>query len=265
MKTVALVCNSLLLGMICFGLITDGLPSETGQLLLVLLGIVGIIMNILLIAGTRIGKFEALAEDLPFSGTTRKKVPLIFFLKSFTIILDLMILVIFFTDFRNGSGYLFPFIFSFLVLTPLLSIVRISIGKWNRFDGLKRTALITGITLVVLVGGTFTTFRILIGKGIKENISIAKKEFPGKAEDALLAFLADSTKSPRERTEIAVWTLGQIRSEKALPVLNSLYKKSEYSSGFSRYEIHKAIVSIENDWLGAKEKNIFGSWTKLNK
>jgi hypothetical protein len=115
--------------------------------------------------------------------------------------------------------------------------------------------------------------RIWIGNDIKENISIARKTYPGKAEDALIAYLADTTISPQDRTQVAIWTLGQIRSEKALPVLNSLYKndpmgttcKGRHNAVLCQYEIHKAIVSIENNWLGAKEKNWFGSWSKLNK
>ena len=234
MKTVALACNSLFLGMICYGLFFDGFPSETGALILLLVAILGIILNILLIAGSTIGKVARVPENLPVPQPPGKKSSLLFYLKILAIILNLMILVAISTNFRNGSGFLALLIISYFVLTPLLSIVRISIGKWNRFAGLGRTVMITGISLVVIVGGTFITFRTMTGSGIKKNISIAKKEFPGKAEDALLAFLADSTKSPRERTDIAVWTLGQIRSEKALPVLKSIYSQSGYPSGSPR-------------------------------
>lgn len=41
--------------------------------------------------------------------------------------------------------------------------------------------------------------------------------------------------------------------------------KGHHNTVLCQYEIHKAIVSIEYGWLGAKEKNWFGSWSGLNK
>jgi hypothetical protein len=112
--------------------------------------------------------------------------------------------------------------------------------------------------------------RIWIGQGIRERINIAKQQYSGIAEDALIAYLSDSTHSPRERSDVAVWTLGQIKSQKALPILKRLYKNDpegktcHHNTELCQYEIHKAIVSIESNWLGAKEKNWFGSWSRLN-
>ena len=115
--------------------------------------------------------------------------------------------------------------------------------------------------------------RIWIGHGIKERIGVAKQQYTGTAEDALIVYLLDTTHSPHSRSDVAIWTLGQIRSKKALPVLYELYKndpegktcKGRHDSVICQYEIHKAIVSIEHKWLGAKEKNWFGSWARLNK
>lgn len=72
---------------------------------------------------------------------------------------------------------------------------------------------------------------------------------------------------------MAIWTLSQIRSKKALPVLSKLYRndpegntcKGRHDSVLCQYGIHKAIVSIEHGWLGSKEKSWFGSWQRLNK
>jgi len=138
---------------------------------------------------------------------------------------------------------------------------------------MKRILYIIGISLTVLFLCLFLAMRIWCGQAIKENISIAKAQYGGIAEDALIAYLSDATHSPKDRTELAIWTLGQIRSEKALPVLRGLYKddpngvtcKYNHRTVLCQYEIHKAIVSIEHGWLGAKEKNVFGSWARLNK
>jgi hypothetical protein len=264
MKTLTLACNFVLLGLVGVGILTSGLPKESDSLIPVLLAIAGIFLNILLISGSSAGINAILPDRNSILEAIKKRWSFYLFLKIFAIILNSILLAIVLTESRSGSGYLLPYLLAFVVLTLVLSIVRIAIGTWNRFNGLKRTFFLTGIILALLFVGTMTTFQILIGNGIEENISIAKKEYPGKADDALLAYLADSTKSPQDRTEIAVWTLGQIRSRKALPVLKSLYKNDK-GMNFSQYEIHKAIVNIESNWMGAREKNVFGSWARLNK
>ena len=98
---------------------------------------------------------------------------------------------------------------------------------------------------------------ILINHGVKERISIAQEKYPGNAENALLAFLADTANSPRERTDVAIWTLGQIQSQKALPVLKELYNSDpdgktcygRHDSVLCQYDLYKAIRAIEsNGW-----------------
>ena len=51
-----------------------------------------------------------------------------------------------------------------------------------------------------------------------------QQQYTGTAEDALIAFLQDENKSAYEKTHKATWTLGQIRSQKALPILKELYQ-----------------------------------------
>jgi hypothetical protein len=138
---------------------------------------------------------------------------------------------------------------------------------------MKRILIFVGIGLTVIFFCLILAMRIWIGHGIKERINIAEKQYSGVAEDALIAYLLDTTNSSQNRSDVAIWTLGQIRSYKALPVLKKLYKndpegktcKYHHNTVLCQYEIHKAIVSIENNWLGAKEKNWFGSWARLNK
>ena len=138
---------------------------------------------------------------------------------------------------------------------------------------MKRILFIVGICLAILFFSFFLAGRIMCGIGIRERINIAKKHYPGKAEDSLIAYLADTNNSSQKRSDVAIWTLGQIRSRKALPILNGLYKndplgmtcKGHHNTVLCQYEIHKAIVSNEHGWLGAKEKNWFGSWPGLNK
>lgn len=133
------------------------------------------------------------------------------------------------------------------------------------------TYIVAGLTVLMVV--LFFAMRIWIGHSIKENITIAEKQYSGNAEDALIAYLNDTTNSPDDRSHIAIWTLGQMRSEKALPYLKELYNndpegrtcRGRHDMVLCQYEIHKAMVSIEHGWLGAKQKNWFGSWRRLNK
>lgn len=118
--------------------------------------------------------------------------------------------------------------------------------------------------LIILVGSIIIIFTVVavggylwIDHSVKENIRIAKQKYPGgKAEDALLDYLADTTNSPQDRSQIAIWTLGQIRSEKAVPILRNLYKndpegktcKGRHGVVLCQYEIYKALHANEVNW-----------------
>lgn len=138
---------------------------------------------------------------------------------------------------------------------------------------MERTLAYIGISIILLVVALFFAMRIWIGHDLKEHITITKAKYSGTAEDALIAYLSDTTNSPKDRTDVAIWTLGQIRSEKALPILYGFYNddpegktcKGKHDKVLCQYGIHKAIVNIESNWLGAQEKNWFGSWSRLNK
>ena len=89
---------------------------------------------------------------------------------------------------------------------------------------MKKAILIVGGILLTLLLSGFVAIYIWIDIDVKDNIRTAKEKYNGKAEDALIAYLLDTTNSPRDRSRIAVWTLGQIHSEKAIPVLEGFYK-----------------------------------------
>jgi len=274
MKIVTLICNFLLLGFACLGILTRSRSYEVSSIILALLMLAVPIMNIVMISGSRLTLTakDKLAVEGSINNRFANRI-----VKIFAAFLNIMLIGFVYWaiqhEFPRASGYWVNIITSFVIVTPVLSIIIILLSRWNRFKGFKHTILITGMSLVVLFLGFFFTMRILIGHEIKANIDIARKQYTGKAEDALIAYLADSTNSPRDRTEIAIWTLGQIRSSKALPVLKDLYKndpegktcRGRHNSVLCQYGIHKAIVSIENNWLGAKEKNLFGSWARLKK
>lgn len=122
---------------------------------------------------------------------------------------------------------------------------------------MKRIIIIIGFGIVLILFCSFLALHIWIGCSVRENIKIAKQKYPGTAEEALISFLLDENNSFHDRTHSAIWTLGQIRSKKALPVLNSYYKNDpkgktcygRHNTVLCQYEIHKAIVAIDRGRL----------------
>lgn len=121
---------------------------------------------------------------------------------------------------------------------------------------MKRILIIVGTGIVTLFFCALIGLHLWIGYDVKTNIKIAKSLYPGKAEDALIAYLLDTTHSTKERSSVAVWTLGQIHSKKALPVLRKLYKNDpkgltcyrKHDYVLCQSNIYKAIYCIEKSW-----------------
>jgi len=275
MKILTIICNVALFGIAFIGLLTRGNSSEPLNLVFAFLLLLVPILNIVFMLGSRVNY-----SQLPFNvkiktsqqqsetGNTSSGYLIV---KIIAIILNLIIVVLLYREFVNKYPNPLNFIVTtfalFVIITPIFSLITILISSANKFKDLKRTIIIAGSIVSALLFCFFLVIRIWIGQGIKERISIAKQQYSGIAEDALIAYMEDSTHTPRERTDVAVWTLGQIRSQKALPLLKKLYtgEPCHHNTELCQYEIHKAIVNIERNWLGAKEKNWFGSWARLNK
>jgi hypothetical protein len=121
---------------------------------------------------------------------------------------------------------------------------------------MKRAIIIVAASLIVVFIGGVTIMMLSINHGIKERIGIAQEKYQGNAEDALIAYLSDTTNSPQDRSDVAIWTLGQIQSKKALPILEAMYNSDpegktchgRHDSVLCQYEIYKAIRAIESNW-----------------
>lgn len=121
---------------------------------------------------------------------------------------------------------------------------------------MKRILIILGAGIIIVFICFVLIVNLWIGNTVKKNIEIAEEKYSGTAEDALIAFLLDTTNSPRDRTHIAIWTLGQIQSEKAKPVLRELYKNDpegktcsgKHDSVLCQYEIYKALNAEKENW-----------------
>lgn len=120
---------------------------------------------------------------------------------------------------------------------------------------MKKAFVIIGCLVLFLIVG-YVAIYVWGDMAIKKNIRIAQEKYPGKAEDTLIAYLLDTTNSPPNRSHIAIWTLGQIQSQKAMPILKSLYKndpegktcKGKHDSVLCQYEIYKALNATKVNW-----------------
>ena len=281
MKIVTTICNIALLGFTCLILFLVGISKVSDYKAFTFLLLLVPILNIVFIFGSQVShghwtfkmKNKAPKEQSKADGLS-KIYP---FLKIVTLILNLALLG--FASWFIVSNYPHPvesLVLAYIllaVLTPVLSLIAILISRANKDEKVKRIFISIGIGVAVVILCFIFSVRTWIGLGIKERINTAKQQYSGTAEDALIAYLSDTTHTPHDRSDVAIWTLGQIRSQKALPILKEHYKndpqgktcKYHHDTVLCQYEINKAIVSIEHRWLGAKEKNWFGSWSRLNK
>jgi hypothetical protein len=121
---------------------------------------------------------------------------------------------------------------------------------------MKKVILFIGGTFVILLLLGYIAIYIWIDVDVKNNIKLAKDKYPGKAEDALIAYLCDTTNSPEDRSLLAIWTLGQIDSQKAIPILNGLSKndpdgktcEGRHNSVLCQHEIYKALNPRKVNW-----------------
>lgn len=275
MKILTIIFNLGLFGIACIGLLTRGSSSQPLNPVFAFLLLLVPMLNIVFMLGSRVNystpPFSDKIKSSREQTETGKSSSGYMLVKIIAIILNLVLTVFVYRTFVNEFPHPRNFIIiSFalcVILTPVISLVTILLSKANKFMEMKRTVVLAGTIMGALLICFILVMRIWIGQGIKERISTAKQQYSGIAEEALISYLEDTTHSPRERTDVAVWTLGQIRSQKALPILKKLYtgQPCDHNTGLCQYEIHKAIVSIEHKWLGVNEKNVFGSWARLNK
>ena len=119
---------------------------------------------------------------------------------------------------------------------------------------ISKTLIILSATVLILLVVSVIALNGWIRSDVKKNISIAQQKYPGTAEEALISFLLDEKNSFNDRTHKAIWTLGMLKSRKALPILRSYYKndpkgltcQGKHDQMICQYGIYKAIVQIEN-------------------
>jgi hypothetical protein len=128
--------------------------------------------------------------------------------------------------------------------------------NFNIYPVMKRQFIIAGIVLTGFALTALLGIYIWIDISVQNKITTAKERYGGKAEDALISFLQDESNSCYDRSHVAIWTLGQIHSQKAIPLLEQLYTddprgetcKGKHDSLLCQYEIHKALQAARSNW-----------------
>ncbi len=111
--------------------------------------------------------------------------------------------------------------------------MRRSFKKWT-----VRISAILIITLFALISAA----EVMIGMGVRRFSQIAQEHYPGDRVKALVA-MADSESCELSDRNHAVWALGQLADQRALPVLEKYYtgEKCDHLNKICQYELRKAL------------------------
>lgn len=106
----------------------------------------------------------------------------------------------------------------------------------------KKDFLYFFLILFVVVLAGYSLVCLSIGKGVKSISEEAIQKYPGDKVDALIAYV-DSEDNTLPRRNRAVWALGQLGQQKALPVLEKYYHGGpcDHSRELCQHELKKAI------------------------
>jgi len=114
--------------------------------------------------------------------------------------------------------------------------------KLNLNKNLIVYILVIGLLIFIFI---FLITTNIIGYSVKNNCQNAQAKYEGDCVTALISLLNDESNDYRSRNS-AIWALGQLGDERALPHLKKLYtnnipEKESLSKTISQYELKKAI------------------------
>ncbi len=110
---------------------------------------------------------------------------------------------------------------------------------------LFKVFIILGLVGAILLVLTFIFTSVSIGKTVKAKCVTAKEKYEGDCVQALTKFVENEDNTFRQRNS-AVWALGQLGDNRALPTLLKYYtgiipKRDSLDQNISQYELKKAI------------------------
>ncbi len=119
---------------------------------------------------------------------------------------------------------------------------------------MNKKKIVLGLTaaigiLLLLTSIIFIITSISIGNNVEKNCQQAQSQFEGDCVDALIQTVEADFKTNVSKNS-AVWTLGQLGNDRALPLLQSklmgaVPDREPWDKGISQYELSKAIKLLQ--------------------
>jgi hypothetical protein len=103
--------------------------------------------------------------------------------------------------------------------------------------------------MCVVFVGVLVSVSLYIRNEVEQECRVARARYGGDCVDAMSKLLQDENRSFRDRND-AIWVLGQLGDERALPALNRYYtgvipEREPINGMISQYELKKAIKLAE--------------------
>ena len=116
----------------------------------------------------------------------------------------------------------------------------------NRFATIKKVLVYGTLSCLAFLLAAFVMICFSIRSSVKEISAEATQQYPGDRIEALTAYVDSENKSLRQRNR-AVWALGQIGDERALPTLEKSYTGGpcDHDSRLCQGELQKAIKACK--------------------
>ena len=117
---------------------------------------------------------------------------------------------------------------------------------------LNRSLIIhsTGVG-IILFGFVFLVSVNIIGFSVKEKCRLAQNKYDGDCVQALISYLDDETNNFAGRND-AVWALGQLGDERAMPILEKYYSdyngnREKRDQALSQFELKRAMSYMQGN------------------
>ena len=129
---------------------------------------------------------------------------------------------------------------------------------------LKKWIIKISAILFILLFAMFSIPELMIGSGVRKYSQHAQEHFPGDRVAALITMVECESCVMKDRNH-AVWALGQLADQRALPILEKYYtgEQCDHMSRICQYELKKALRLVRSGynseaffwkWMLAKEK-----------
>ena len=122
-------------------------------------------------------------------------------------------------------------------------------SKRSRFAIVKKVLVYGTLSCLAFLLFAFVMICFSIRSSVKEISAEATQQYPGDRVEALITYVKSENHSLRQRNR-AVWALGQIGDEHALPILEKSYKGGpcDHDNLLCQGELQKAIKKCKSSF-----------------